>query len=796
MANASQHLSFPVSELGCASCATRAESALTQVPGVLDAQVNFATRTADVSLAAGSAASALVDALHKAGKPAVPHHVTLVLEGLHCASCIAQVETAVSQVPGVVTVAVNLATQTAQIETLSSDTQPLIDAVLSTGKSAQLQTQSDQDPPDEVRPALNRALIAAALTLPVFMVEMGGHAYPPLHHWIAREIGTTTSWTGQAILTALVMLWPGRTLVRDGWRSLVSLAPDMNALVAMGSGAAFAYSLLALFAPSILPPEARVVYFEAAAVILTLILFGRWMEARARGQTGHAIARLMDLTPDLAERENGESVPLSDVALGDRLRLRPGARVPVDGQVVSGESYIDEAMLTGEPMPVAKTAGDAVFGGTVNGEGALTIEATKIGADTALSRITQMVHRAQLTRLPVQTQINKVTAIFVPAVLGVALLTCAMWLLFGPQPTLPHALVAAVCVLIIACPCAMGLATPTSIMVGTGRGAEQGILYRNGAALEQLAHVKTVAFDKTGTLTQGNPSITAVHITPYAEGKDVLAIAAAVETASEHPLARAIVKAAPVDHGLVAERFQSVTGQGVVALVDGTEIALGSEGFMDRRGIAVSVLPSPAPDATPVFIAQDGIALALLEVTDPIRDEARDTITALHELGLSTMLISGDTERTAKHVARALGIDDVIFGVLPEGKVQAIEEQQDKGSVAFVGDGINDAPALATARVGLALGTGTDIAIEAADIVLMQQSPKTVVRAIQLSQATLHNIRQNLFWAFAYNIMLIPVAAGAFYPIFGWQLSPALAAGAMAFSSVFVLTNALRLKRA
>jgi Au+-exporting ATPase len=579
----------------------------------------------------------------------------------------------------------------------------------------------------------------------------------------------------------------------------------MNSLVAVGSLAAYGFSLVATFAPGFLPPGTINVYFEAAAVIVTLILLGRLLEARAKGRTSEAIKRLVKLQAKTARVRRADTVvdlPIEAVSSGDIIEVRPGDRIPVDGQVVEGESYVDESMITGEPIPVAKSAGSAVVGGTINQKGAFAFKATAVGGETVLSQIIRMVEEAQGSKLPIQALVDKVTMWFVPAVMAVAGLTFAAWLYFGPSPALTFALVNAVAVLIIACPCAMGLATPTSIMVGTGRGAELGVLFRKGEALQVLKDAKVVAVDKTGTLTEGKPSLTDLELSGGFERGTVLAAVAAVEARSEHPIARAIVEAAQQE-GLTlpaVSSFQSVTGFGVHALVDGKAVAIGADRYMAQLNLDVGVFAATASrlaseGKSPLYAAIDGRLAAIIAVADPIKETTPAAIKALHDLGLKVAMITGDNARTAAAIAARLGIDEVVAEVLPEGKVEAVRRLKAQfGTVAFVGDGINDAPALAEADVGLAIGTGTDIAIEAADVVLMSGSLLGVPNAIALSKATIGNIRQNLFWAFAYNTALIPVAAGVLYPSFGLLLSPVFAAGAMALSSVFVLGNALRLR--
>ena len=799
----SGQLTFSVQGLNCASCAVRAETALKSVEGVNEARVNFATGLAEVELNAPIAARGLEAALSKAGKPAISDTINLRIEGMTCASCVNRVETALRAVPGVLNAEVNLASGTAQISSLGAESGALIDAVKQAGKSAEIIKDNNVLDPaaqhDREASDMKRAFVTAAiLTLPVFILEMGGHAFPAFHHLIARTIGMQTSWFLQFILTLAVIVGPGRKLWQAGLHALVRWQPDMNALVVLGSGAAFGYSCVALFAPALLPETARAVYFEAAAVIITLILAGRWMEARAKGRTGSAIARLLALRPATALIERGgetQEMAIDDIVLGDIVHLRPGEQIAVDGEVLSGDSWVDESMLTGEPLPNQKTKGARVSAGTVNGTGALTFEAKAIGADTTLSKIIDMVQRAQNARLPVQDLVNKITAWFVPAVLVIAVITVLIWLVFGPPPSLTHALVAGVAVLIIACPCAMGLATPTSIMVGTGRAAELGVLFAKGAALQELQSVGIVAFDKTGTLTVGQPTLSDIQIASDLSADDALALAASVEAKSEHPIARAIVAAAE-DKGLTVpscESFQSVTGAGISARVDGRAVLVGN-----RRLLSDANVDAPEDDAagTEILLAVDGVYTARFVISDPVKPDAKAAIEALRARGIEPVMITGDTQAAGNAIGAQLGITRIIAGVLPDGKAEAIIQLQKEAQTAFVGDGINDAPALAQANVGIAIGTGTDIAIQAADVVLLSGDPSGVATAFEISAATLRNIRQNLFWAFGYNAALIPVAAGVLYPVFGIMLSPALAAGAMALSSVFVVSNALRLNRA
>ncbi|MCP9480380.1 heavy metal translocating P-type ATPase [Shimia sp. CNT1-13L.2] len=802
-------LRFEISGMNCAGCAGRAERALQAMPGQASASVNLASETGLVDLTSAAAAD-IRTTLRSAGYPAREDTITLDIADMSCASCVARVEQALNALPGVLEAHVNLATETAQITALRGAIQPqdIVQAVRGAGYTATPRTEgadtTAREDADKVTTARNAFLIAALLTLPVFIGEMGGHLFPPFHHWIHMTIGLTTSWTMQFLLTTLVLLWPGRAFFTKGIPLLLKRTPDMNSLVALGASAAWGYSTVSLFAPSLLPAAARNVYFEAAAVIVTLILLGRWLEARAKGRTGAAIRKLVGLQAKSARVERDGSVtevPVDQIILGDLLHLRPGERIAVDGTVETGVSFIDESMITGEPIPVEKSTGDTVVAGTVNGQGALTYRATGVGSDTMLARIIAMVEQAQGAKLPVQALADRVVLIFVPAVIAIALTALAAWLAFGPEPRLSHALVAAVSVLIIACPCAMGLATPTSIMVGTGRAAELGVLFRRGEALQRLEDVSVVAFDKTGTLTEGRPTLSALIATTMPEAA-LLRLAAAVESQSEHPIARAIESAA-LEQGLdlpPVKDFNAIGGFGVRASVEGHDILIGADRLMTREGIDIAALADQAASLaskgqTPFYIALDGELAGLVSVADQVKPSARAAINRLHAMGKTVAMITGDNTATAKAIAADLGIEHVAAEILPEGKADTVTAlRAAHGPIAFVGDGINDAPALATANAGIAVGSGTDVAIESADVVLLSEDVSGVVNALHISRQTMRNIRQNLFWAFAYNVALIPVAAGLFYPLLGWQLSPMLGAGAMALSSVFVLSNALRLR--
>ncbi|MFA4950438.1 heavy metal translocating P-type ATPase [Brevundimonas sp.] len=652
-----------------------------------------------------------------------------------------------------------------------------------------------------------RFWVGLALTLPVFALEMGGH----LTGLAMRIPGQASNWIQFALATPVV-LWAGAPFFQRGWTSLRTRKLNMFTLIAMGVGVAWAYSVVAVLAPSLFPPAflrmdgSAPVYFEAAAVITVLVLLGQILELRAREQTSGAIRALLDLTPKTARRvrDDGtdEDVTLDLVVVGDRLRVRPGEQVPVDGEILDGRVSIDESMVTGESMPVTKKPGASVVGGSLNRTGSFVMRADKVGADTLLSRIVQMVAQAQRSRAPIQRLADTVSGWFVPAVIAIALVAALVWGLVGPEPRLSYALVAAVSVLIIACPCALGLATPISIMVGVGRGAQAGVLIRNAEALERFEKVDTLVLDKTGTLTEGRPSVTAIRPASGFGEAELLRLAASLERGSEHPLADAIVAAA-TDRELTlseATEFDSPVGRGVSGVVDGKRVTLGNTRFLTELGVDVSALEAEADalrgdGATAIFAAVDGQAAGVLGIADPIKATTADAIMALKAAGLRLVMMTGDNRTTADAVARRLGIDEVQAEVLPQDKASVVERLRAEGRVvAMAGDGVNDAPALAAADVGVAMGAGSDVAIESAGVTLLGGDLQGIVRARHLSKAVMSNIRQNLVFAFGYNALGIPVAAGLLYPVFGWLLSPALAALAMALSSVSVIANALRLR--
>ncbi|QMV74184.1 copper-translocating P-type ATPase [Comamonas piscis] len=817
-------LQLPIEGMTCASCVGRVERALQAVPGVQSAHVNLATEQASLILGDQAPAAQVLEqavaAVNKAGYQVPTQALELEVEGMTCASCVGRVERALRAVPGVQTAAVNLATERATVQlTAGVNAEQLMAAIAKAGYTAhplrQAAEASDaadahdaqsQRQQQAQKTLLRDLLLAAVLAAPVFVLEMGGHMLPGFHHWVGQWLPQQSNWLLQWVLTSLVLAGPGRRFYRLGLPALLRAAPDMNSLVAVGTLSAYLYSLVATFAPAVLPAGTVHVYFEAAAVIVVLILLGRWMEARAKGNTSAAIQRLVQLQAKTAWvlRDGAwQSLAIDAVQPGDAVQVRPGERIPVDGRVRDGESYVDESMISGEPVPVHKTSGAQVVGGTINQKGALTLEATEVGGNTVLAQIIRMVEQAQGGKLPIQAVVDKVTMWFVPAVMAAAVLTFVLWLLLGPSPALSLALVNAVAVLIIACPCAMGLATPTSIMVATGRAAQLGVLFRKGEALQLLKDAKVVAVDKTGTLTEGRPALTDLVLASGFERAAVLAAVAAVERQSEHPIAQAIVQAAQAEALQIPplSGFESVTGFGVRAQVGSTRVEVGADRMMAQLGADVSVFADDAArlgaeGKTPLYAAIDGHLAAMIAVADPIKPTTRAAIDSLHAMGLKVAMITGDNRRTGEAIAQQLGIDEVVAEVLPDGKVEAVKRlRAAHGALAYVGDGINDAPALAEADVGIAVGSGTDIAIESADVVLMGGDLRGVVTAIVLSRTAMRNIHQNLFWAFAYNVALIPVAAGLLYPINGTLLSPVFAAGAMALSSVFVLANALRLKR-
>jgi len=666
---------------------------------------------------------------------------------------------------------------------------------------------------EELDDMTRRFWICTLLTLPLFIYAMSDMVGINLDQIGSLNISGQLGQIIQLVLATPVVVWGAAPFFVRGWQSIKSRNLNMFTLIALGVGAAYGFSIVATFFPSIFPDGFRDsagqvgVYYEAAAVITTLVLLGQVLELKARSQTSGAIRALLELAPPTARRvnENGEEteVSLDEVVSGDKLRVRPGEKLPVDGTVVDGSSSVDESMVTGEPMPVSKEQGDTVTGGTVNGTGTLLVEAVNVGADSVLSKIVQMVADAQRSRAPIQRLVDQVAGWFVPIVIVTSIITFIVWALFGPEPAMAYAMVNAIAVLIIACPCALGLATPMSIMVGTGKGAQNGVLIKNAEALETMEKVDTIVVDKTGTLTAGKPELTAIDALAGQDEDEFLALVAAVESASEHPLAEAIVRAAQ-DKSLTipkAHDFNSTTGEGVQAVVNGKQVAIGNSKLMQSlnsfdRELSTKADVRRKDGETVMFVAIDGKAAGLVSVADPIKPSTADAIELLHKAGLKVVMLTGDNEKTAQAVASKLGIDEVHADVSPEDKNRIVKEMQDNGKlVAMAGDGINDAPALAQANVGIAMGTGTDVAMESAGVTLLKGDLMGIAKAHKLSHATMRNIRQNLFFAFVYNAIGVPIAAGVLYPAFGLLLSPMIAAAAMSLSSVSVIGNALRLRR-
>ena len=783
--------------------------------------------------------------------------ITIPVTGMTCAACQAGVQRTLQRAPGVEDAAVNLMTGSAAVrfDPTATTPQALVDAILATGYGAELprpertafdeQAAHDRSEEEEFHSLRRRALVsgavgALAMILSMPLMTAGEHAShgtvadpfmrwamesmsPALERiapWLYRIAPGVLSWLLLA-LTVGVMAWAGRHFYIRAWKSLLHRTADMNTLVAVGTGAAFLYSLVATVSPGTftrhgLAPD---VYYEAVVIIIALILTGNALEARAKSRTSAALRGLISLQPKTARVLRGASgaemeadVAIEEVRSGDTVTVRPGERVPVDGEVLSGASAVDESMLTGEPMPVAKGPGARVIGGTINRTGAFRYRATTLGVDSVLARIVQLMRDAQGSRAPIQRLADRISAVFVPVVIALAAVTFVIWYLaISANGTdgapLVRAFAAAVAVLIIACPCAMGLAVPTAVMVATGRGAQLGLLIKGGEALQRAGDVTTVVLDKTGTVTEGRPAVTDVVIPPEASrsADQLLRLVASLEAASEHPLAEAVVRHAREERGLTlapVEGFQSLTGLGAVGVVDGSALAVGNAALLAGYAVHIDPLRETAErlageGKTAVFVAVDGALAGLLAIADPIKLTSRAAVETMQRMGLGVVLLTGDERRTAEAIARQAGIERVVAGVLPEGKVAEIERLQSAGEVvAMVGDGINDAPALARADVGIALGTGTDIAVEASDVTLMRGDLAGVPSAIALSRRTMRTMKQNLFWAFVYNVVSIPIAAGALYPAFGLQLSPILASAAMAFSSVSVVANSLRLRRA
>lgn len=810
-------MSKAIIELGidgmtCASCASRVERGLAKLPGVCNATVNLASERAEVQLQESDLSlQEIVQAVEDLGYSPRVAEAELGVGGMTCANCSARVERALKKHPGVIDASVNLATEKAWIRYVTAATN--IDDLMRGISEAGYQPRKIDDDIDQEEAAraqsrkdLRRDVILSfSLSVPVLFLSMGADMFSGLEAWLTRIAPFTGFWVWvQFILTTLVILFPGRRFFRTGWIAYRHLSPDMNSLVMTGTGAAWLYSSLVLLFPRLIPEVSRHVFFESAAVVISIVLLGKFLEERAKGKASSAIKKLLGLqVRDAIVIRDGQelTLPVSQIDLGDQVLVKPGDRIPVDGQVMSGESYIDESMLTGEPIPVFRKTGDEVSAGTLNQNGHLRIEAVRVGRETVLSQIISMVEQAQAGKLPIQSLADRVILVFTPGVLAIAILTFIAWMLWGPEPELTHALIAMVAVLVIACPCAMGLATPAAIMVGTGRAAELGVLFRKGEALERLSEVEQIVFDKTGTLTLGRPKVVDIQGLGQ-DQEEAFRLAASVEQGSEHPLARAIVEAA-LERGLSLssfDAFEAFPGKGVRAELDRDEILIGNALMMQAWDVEVEALQVQAMDMaelgrTPVYVAKNGVLLMVIGIADPPREESRAVVSGLLARGFKVSMLTGDNRKTAESLARQMGIDDVVSEVLPADKAQVVAKLKLDHCVAFVGDGINDAPALVEADVGIAMGSGTDIAVESADVVLVGGRLGHLLTALQASRKTVRTIKGNLFWAFIYNILLIPVAAGVLYPFMGVLLNPMLAGAAMGFSSVFVVLNSLRLRR-
>ncbi len=804
-----ERIDLPISGMSCASCASAIESELKKTEGVLDASVNFGVEKASVTFDPEIAKTEnLVKAVRDTGYDVITQKVNIPIRGMHCASCVETIETTLRKMEGVVSANVNFGTEKATVEFIPGKVSPseIRRAIMESGyepldaEGGNLADEEKKTQESETRTLRNKLIFSAAVSLIVFLGSM--------NEWFPWMPNVFKNWVTLFILTTPVQFWAGWQFYKGALAALKHGRTDMNTLIALGTSAAYIYSVIATFFPDIflrggIKPAT---YYDTSALIISLILLGRFLESKARGKTNEAIRKLIGLGAKTASvmRGKGEvDIPVEEVQVGDIVVVRPGEKVPVDGIVQEGYSTVDESMITGEPIPSEKKAGDKVIGATINRTGFFKFIATSVGKDTVLSQIIKLVEEAQASKAPIQRLADLIASYFVPAVIGIALLTFIIWYFFGPPPALTYAFLNFVAVLIIACPCALGLATPTAMMVGTGKGAENGVLIKNAEAIEMARKVNVIVFDKTGTLTKGKPEVTDILTSDEFSKEEILEIAASAESGSEHPLSDAIVKYAK-EMGLDvkgSERFSAIPGEGIESTVDGYIVLVGNVKLMNSRGIDVTHLENMAEKIagegkTPVFVSIDNKASGVIAIADTLKPYSLEVVQAIKNLGLEVIMITGDNRRTAEAIGKKLGIDRVFAEVAPQDKANEIKKLREEGkTVAMVGDGINDAPALAQSDLGIAIGAGTDIAIESGDIVLIGDDLRGVITAIELSRRTISTIKQNFFWAFFYNVLLIPLAAGVLYPFFGILLNPILAAAAMALSSVSVVTNSLRLKR-